>query len=312
MATVVAVCISANKGEKKRPVPEAYFRQVSGIDGDAHGDDFNRQISLLAMESTQKLSGVLPDIWPGDFAENILTEGVELHTLPVGTEIRIGEADGVLLRITQIGKECHTGCAIRKQVGDCVMPREGVFAQVIAEGTVKPGDTVHISGAIGAPQKTEIAAAVLTVSDRSYRGEREDKGGPLVTEMLQASGYNVVQIATVPDEVQAIQQRLLAWCGEDVPLIVTTGGTGFSLRDVTPEATAAICERQVPGIPEAMRAAGLAHTPRAMLSRQVCGIRGRTLILNLPGNPNAIREGLEAVMPALRHGIEILRSETSD
>lgn len=154
-------------------------------------------------------------------------------------------------------------------------------------------------------------AAVLTVSDRSFRGERPDEAGPLVVSLLEAAGYQVVETALVPDEQSEIEAALIHLTGR-AALVVTTGGTGFSPRDVTPEATLAVCERLTPGIPEAMRAASLAITPRAMLSRAAAGIRGGTLIVNLPGSPKAARENLEAVLPALEHGLKMLLGGPSD
>ena len=156
-------------------------------------------------------------------------------------------------------------------------------------------------------------AAVLTVSDRSFRGERPDAGGPLVAEILKNAGYEVVLTAIVPDEQEQIEQELrrIADSG-NVDLLVTTGGTGFAPRDVTPEATLAVCQRMTPGIPEAMRYASLQITPRAILSRSQAGIRGRTLIVNLPGSPKAAKENLEAVLPALEHGLEMLSGRPAD
>lgn len=143
-------------------------------------------------------------------------------------------------------------------------------------------------------------AAVVTVSDRSFRGERPDGAGPAAAEMLEAAGYQVVERIIVPDEEEDIRAALVRLADErDAALIVTSGGTGFSPRDVTPEATAAACHRMAPGIPEAMRAASMAVTPRAMLSRAAAGIRGRSLIVNLPGSPKAVRENLGAVLPSL-------------
>lgn len=156
-------------------------------------------------------------------------------------------------------------------------------------------------------------AAVITVSDKGSRGQREDTGGPLVCQLLEQAGYQVVYTAIVPDEPEQIRAALCQSADEkDVALCLTTGGTGFSPRDVTPEATLAVCERLAPGIPEAMRYEGLKITPRAMLSRAQAGIRGRTLIVNLPGSPRAIRENLEPVLPALAHGLEMLRGESRD
>ncbi len=156
-------------------------------------------------------------------------------------------------------------------------------------------------------------AAVLTVSDRSFRGERPDAGGPLVAELLRKAGYDVRETALVPDEQPQIEAMLKKLADEGrMDLIVTTGGTGFAPRDVTPEATIAVCQRLTPGIPEAMRYASLAITPRAMLSRAAAGIRGRTLIINLPGSPKAARENLEAVLPALEHGLEMLQGQQAN
>jgi len=156
-------------------------------------------------------------------------------------------------------------------------------------------------------------AAVLTVSDRSFRGERPDAAGPLVAELVRNAGYEVVLTAIVPDEQGQIEQELcrIADSG-NVDLLVTTGGTGFAPRDVTPEATLAVCQRMTPGIPEAMRYASLQITPRAILSRSQAGIRGRTLIVNLPGSPKAAKENLEAVLPALEHGLEMLSGRPAD
>lgn len=156
-------------------------------------------------------------------------------------------------------------------------------------------------------------AAVLTVSDRSFRKERPDTGGPLVAELLERAGYEVSRRAVVPDEQDLIEAALreLAGSGE-VELILTTGGTGFAPRDVTPEATLAVCSRLAPGIPEAMRYASMQVTGRAMLSRAQAGIYKGTLIVNLPGSTKAARENLEAVLPSLAHGLEMLSGKPAD
>ena len=156
-------------------------------------------------------------------------------------------------------------------------------------------------------------AAVLTVSDRSFRGERPDAGGPLVVEMLEKAGYQVVQTAIVPDEQAEIEAALCQVADAHIAeLLVTTGGTGFAPRDVTPEATLAVCDRLTPGIPEAMRYASMQVTNRAMLSRAQAGIRKGTLIINLPGSPKAAKENLEAVLPAVSHGLEMLAGKPAD
>ena len=142
MAVVKAVCISEKKGTVKTPVPEIVLRASYGIEGDAHAGDWHRQVSLLGVESVDKLRASFPDLPPGVFAENILTEGLTLYELPIGTRLRVG---GALLEVTQIGKECHASCEIRKKAGDCVMPREGIFAVVLEESTVCAGDMVEVA-----------------------------------------------------------------------------------------------------------------------------------------------------------------------
>ena len=157
----------------------------------------------------------------------------------------------------------------------------------------------------------QYSVQIITVSDRCFRGEREDLSGPALASCLENEGYRVLPPVLVPDEQPQIEAALLAACAADAALVLTTGGTGFALRDVTPEATLAVCEKQVPGIPEAMRAASLAITPRAMLSRAAAGIRGRTLIVNLPGSPKAALENLTPVLPALAHGLKMLRDDST-
>jgi len=143
MAKVVAVCTSKKKGTRKQPIAEGQFKEEHGLVGDAHAGVLpNRQVSLLALESIDKMRGLGLELHPGDFAENITIEGMDICKLPVGTELSIGE--DVLLEISQIGKECHTACAIRRQVGQCIMPEEGVFARVLKGGRIRPEDKVSI------------------------------------------------------------------------------------------------------------------------------------------------------------------------
>lgn len=158
-----------------------------------------------------------------------------------------------------------------------------------------------------------IRAGILTASDRSYAGEYEDLSGPAIRSVVTERLGAVVEVeAIVPDEREVIAATLAAWADETgLDLVLTTGGTGFSPRDVTPEATCDVIERQVPGLAEAMRAASLRVTPHAMLSRAVAGIRGHTLIINLPGSPKAVRENLETILPALPHAIELLQGKQS-
>ena len=153
---------------------------------------------------------------------------------------------------------------------------------------------------------------ILTVSDKGARGEREDRSGPVVRRVMEAAGAEVVRTGVVADEKALISAVLVKWSDEGLDLILTTGGTGFSPRDVTPEATKAVIERETPGLAEAMRRTGMEKTPTAMLSRAAAGIRKSTLIVNLPGSEKGARESLEAILPALGHGLEILKGTASE
>jgi len=157
-----------------------------------------------------------------------------------------------------------------------------------------------------------MKVGILTVSDKGSRGERVDRSGPAIREMIEAAGGEIARTKIVPDEPEEIRAVLLAWSDEGLDLVLTTGGTGFSPRDRTPEATKSVLEREAPGLPEAMRRAGAEKTPTAMLSRAAAGIRKATLIVNLPGSEKAVRESLGAILPALPHAIEILKGAASE
>jgi molybdenum cofactor synthesis domain-containing protein len=159
-------------------------------------------------------------------------------------------------------------------------------------------------------QKKKFKVGILTASDRSSRGERADLSGPALVEMMQEKGWQVVETLIVPDDTEILRDTLLLWADSgDLDLILTTGGTGFSPRDVTPEATRLVVDKLAPGLAEAMRAESLKITPHAMLSRAVAGIRGRVLIVNLPGSPKAARENLQVIFPVLGHAVRLLQDD---
>ena len=304
MGKIVTIAASERRGTKKKPLEKALFHVGHGIVGDAHAGKWHRQVSFLGAAEIEAFRARGATVSHGDFGENIVAEGFSFRELPVGTRLAAGD---VIFEITQIGKECHAHCAIYAAVGDCIMPREGVFARVLHGGTLKPGDELHLFEG-----KLPLDAAVITASDKGARGEREDKSGAAIRELLTEAGYHVAGFNIVPDEKEQLVREMTLWAERGVGLILTTGGTGFSVRDVTPEATREVIERETPGIPEAMRALSMQVTPRAMLTRAAAGIRKRSLIVNLPGSEKAVRECLSFILPQLQHGIEILRGDTGE
>jgi molybdenum cofactor synthesis domain-containing protein len=305
-----AICISSRKGERKTPVPCAELIANSGLAGDAHAGPWHRQVSLLAFEDTEAVRRAgLPDLQAGDFAENLLVSGISLHDLGLGSKLKLGRQ--AELSITQIGKTCHHPCVIQQQTGDCIMPRRGLFARVVRGGNIASNDAVEV---IAHVPRSALQAVVLTISDRCSRSEAVDTAGPavarLLSEQLQAHLY---AIEILPDDQANIAGRLKHYCdGHSIDLVLTVGGTGFSPRDVTPEAARAVIERLTPGLDEAMRRGSGEKTPHAMLSRGVSGIRGATLIVSLPGSERAARENLQAILPALGHGLAKLKGDPSD
>ena len=321
--TIRAVCLSEKKGIGKAPVPEAVLLEDHGIEGDAHAGKWHRQISLLSYDKVQKFNEDGAGVKDGDFGENLVVEGIDFRSLPVGTILRITrpaldagdknsarDDSGPVLEMTQIGKECHNGCAIRQRMGVCIMPVEGVFARVVKGGTVRPGDGMEVE--LPDPQRP-FTAAVITVSDRGAAGEREDLSGPAAAQMLEEAGCQVLETLLIPDEPEMLKRELMRLADQrQVSLVVTSGGTGFSMRDQTPEATMAVADRNAPGIAEAIRVKSLAITDRAMLSRGASVIRKQTLIVNLPGSPKAVRESLGFILGALDHGLGILRGSADN
>jgi len=307
MGVVKAVCISKEKGIAKKDVGRGELVARHGLKGDAHAGDWHRQISLLSLQKIKAFRAKGAEVEFGAFGENLVVDGIDFAGLPLGTKFRCGEA---LLEMTQVGKECHNHCEIYHRMGDCIMPREGVFARVLQSGMVQVGDEFQIVGNGG---QTAYRVAVITVSDRCSKREREDASGNVVKEIAEKHGYKAVSYAILPDEQALLEKELARICDKGLAdLILTTGGTGFSCRDRTPEATLAIAERHVPGIPEAMRMQGMGITKRAMLSRAVAVIRGKTLIVNLPGSPKAVRENLEFIIGELEHGLDILTGRVTE
>ena len=334
---IVALCISEARGTVKHAVPQIKLIKDYGIEGDARAGHWHRQVSLLSAEQVEvfnqriacsnaqilekaKLTtldakesdniaepgetekAIIEPAIEGTFGENILASGIDLRQLPVGSTLTAG---AVILKLSQIGKECHSHCQIFHRVGDCIMPREGVFATVEQGGELTTGMDITVE--LPSPN-APLRAAVMTLSDKGSVGQRVDTSGPQAARMLAQAGYEVVEQVLLPDVQGKIERELKRLAdSRQVDLIITTGGTGMAPRDVTPEATLAVATRHVPGIAEAIRAGSMAITKRAMLSRGVSVLRHSTLIVNLPGSKKAVEEALEMVLPTLEHGIRLAK-----
>ncbi|MDO4294935.1 MAG: molybdopterin-binding protein [bacterium] len=307
MGTIHAICISDIRGIQKSEVSSIELRPNHGLVGDAHAGNWHRQVSLLSYEKIQAFREKGADVAFGAFGENLVVEGFDFASLPIGSLFRCGK---VLLELSQIGKECHSHCAIYQVMGDCIMPREGVFARVLEGGTLRVGDELLLE-----ERQTPLPfqAAVITLSDKGAAGERKDESGPLIASRLRAEGYEVVEELLLPDNAALLKKHLIRLADQrQLDLILTTGGTGFAPTDVTPEATLAVADRLAPGISEAIRAASLAITPRAMLSRGVSVIRKKSLIVNLAGSPKAVSESMDVFLSVLPHALELLRGQKAD
>lgn len=305
--TVRAVCISEKRGTEKKNVRSARLIAGCGLENDAHAGNWHRQVSLLSYERIAAFNRRGAMVTDGAFGENLVVEGLDFSSLPVGSRLRSGD---VLLELTQIGKECHQHCRIYSRMGECIMPSQGVFARVLQGGILSAGDQIAL---LPASPSRPLSAAVLTLSDQGAAGKRTDISGPEAARLLTEAGYEVLEQLLLPDEQPLIERELIRLAdSRQIDLILTTGGTGFSLRDRTPEATLAVADRMAPGIAEAMRAGSMQITGRAMLSRGVSVLRGRSLIVNLPGSPKAVRESLGFVLPHLEHGLRVLAGSAAE
>ena len=305
-ALVKYVCTSKKKGTVKRAVDSATVIAGHGLDGDAHAGPWHRQVSLLDEADIDFMRAKGLELEPGAFGENLVTAGLDLESLGIGTRLAAGEVE---LEITQIGKVCHTRCAIYHRTGDCIMPRAGIFARVLRGGEVRPGTPLTVLHRV---DRATVQAAVLTVSDSCSAGAATDTAGPSVAALLERElGAHIAFAGIEPDERERLEEVLRDLTGRGLDLVFTAGGTGVGPRDVTPEATRNVIEREAPGLAEAMRAASARITPHALLQRGVCGVRRSTLVVNLPGSEKAATENLRVILPALGHAVRMLRGDTA-
>lgn len=301
---IVSVNISTQRGTCKEPVPEITLN-AQGIVGDAHADDWHRQVSLLALESIERFGQAAGrSFGHGDFAENITTQGIDLlQTAPLD-RIRIGDA--VEMEVTQLGKKCHGGgCAIYQEVGQCVMPKEGIFCRVIRAGAVTAGmPIVH--------ERRALRCQAITLSDRASAGVYADRSGPRIRERLEqftsANRWRLdLSAAVLPDDPDRLRDALITARDRGADLIITTGGTGIGPRDMAPEVVTALADKTIPGIMEHIRVKHAASNPRALLSRSVAAVLGQSLVYTLPGSPKAVDEYLDEIEKTLEHALFMLR-----
>jgi len=357
---VLSVNISQKKGTIKHAVPSITLTR-NGVEGDAHSGPWNRQVSMLGIESIRKFEQeVQRKIGYGEFAENITTEGLELWKCqPLDRFV----SDDIELEVTQIGKECHgTSCSIFKEVGNCVMPKEGIFARVVGTGLRAQGSGLRAQGSGHRVQGSGLreqgtghpgsltagmnliyhpkifSVRIITLSDRAFHGEYEDRSGPRIAELLtlyfqshKASamsheaqdlkhGQNkypdlqpssldteshvsrhTSHIILLPDDPDQLRTVLKESIADGTDFIFTTGGTGIGPRDFTPDVVKPLLDKEVPGIMEGIRMKYGADKPQALLSRSVAGVAGNTLLFTLPGSVRAVDEYMNEILKSLMH-----------
>jgi len=300
---VVSTNVSDQTGTIKHAVPQIQIDE-NGVVGDAHAGPGRRQVSLLAQESIERFAAQTGRTFsPGEFAENITTAGVDLRNAAVLDRLTIGQ---VQLQVTQIGKACHGGqCAIYRQVGQCIMPTEGVFCRVLTGGTVQPGDAV-------VHQPRELQILVITLSDRASRGEYEDRSGAEIETSLDSffaekRWRTQIRRLIIPDDAERLRNELRSACRAGTDLVFTTGGTGVGPRDVTTEVVIRLADKTIPGIMEHIRLKFGRNNPNALLSRSVAAVLGRSLIYALPGSVKAVREYMGEILKTVEHLILTLQ-----
>ena len=299
---IVSVNIYEEKGTIKKPVSEIHLNE-RGVEGDAHAGNWHRQVSLLATESVEKFSKMANrDIAFGEFAENLTTEGMLLFKASPLDRFYCNEVE---LEVTQIGKKCHgDNCAIYREVGNCVMPKEGIFCRVLSHGDLKADDILEYIPKI-------YSALVITLSDRAYAGEYEDRSGPRLSELLgnyfnKQTWLHEIENVLIPDDEQALSALLLDAVEQGVDFIFTTGGTGIGPRDISPEIVSSVIEKEIHGIMEMIRMKYGMEKPNALLSRAVAGSAAMTLIFALPGSVKAVNEYMEEIIKSLRHMVYMI------
>lgn len=294
---ILSVNISDKKGIKKKAVGEILV-DMQGVKNDAHAGDWQRQVSLLGKESIDKFSAQAGrSIQFGEFAENLTTQGIELYKTRIFDRFQINK---VLLEVSQIGKECHgTSCAIFKEAGNCVMPKEGIFCRVLQAGNIKEGDSGQYIPKV-------FKVGVITLSDRASRGEYSDRSGPRIMETIKAffdekKYLSEVLYLLIPDDAQQLKKGMRNFVKQECDIIFTTGGTGIGSKDITTDVVKPLLQKEIPGIMDHIRFKYGAEKPNALISRSVAGIINKTIIFTLPGSVKAVDEYLQEITKVLMH-----------
>jgi molybdopterin adenylyltransferase len=300
---ILSTNISVKKGTVKKPVEGIELYNL-GVMDDAHSGTWHRQVSMLGIESFKKFSKQAGrEIKYGEFAENITTEGVELFkTSPLDRFIN----EDIELEVTQIGKKCHgDSCAIFKEVGNCVMPKEGIFVRVIRGGVLKEGDVLEYKPRI-------YQTLVVTLSDRVSIGEYEDRSGPKVKEAIstffQMNNFkHNIDIEVIPDDKQKLKE-IIESAKDKYDFVFTTGGTGIGPRDITVDVIKPMLDKEIPGIMDMIRMKYGMEKPNALISRSIAGVINNTMIFTLPGSVKAVNEYMSEITKVLRHLLLMLYS----
>ncbi|RUT78935.1 MOSC domain-containing protein [Ancylomarina longa] len=300
--SVLSVNISEKKGIIKKPVDFIELNSL-GVATDAHSGKWHRQVSLLAKESIDKFSKEANrEIQFGEFAENITTEGLLLyHTAPLDRFI-FGDIE---LEVTQIGKKCHgDNCSIFREIGNCVMPKEGIFCRVINGGQLKAGDTLSYQARI-------IKTMIITLSDRASRGEYADKSGPLAEKLCEdfyksRNRHYSIEKFIIPDKEEELDKLLEKAKEESFDIVFTTGGTGIGPKDITPEVVQKHITKEITGIMELIRVKYGMEKPNALVSRGIAGVMDKTLVYTMPGSPKAVNEYCSEIFKTIEHSLYML------
>jgi len=302
---VKSVNISVKKGTIKKPVEKITLSEV-GIAEDAHSGSWHRQLSLLGTESLAKQAvKAKREFAYGEFAENITTEGMEIHhTKPLDMFV----SENVELQVTQIGKECHSNCEIFREIGDCVMPREGIFCRVVK------GFNYELTAGekfVYVPKVFKIK--LITLSDRASRGEYKDLSGIKLKRRIKDLFKTLDRefessSVIIPDDEEILETIINDCVAENYDIIITTGGTGIGPRDITVDVVKPMLDKEIPGIMELIRVKYGQKKHQALLSRSVAGVIGKTLIYTLPGSRKAVAEYMDEIEPTIIHSIYMLNS----